>query len=709
MRRLAFVVVGLGCAGGALAGEGMWQPAQLPGVAKQLTAKGLRLDPAAMSDLTGQPMGAIVQIPGCTASFVSAQGLVVTNHHCAYGGLQYNSTPQRNLIKLGLNTARLEDELPGDPNARVYVTEEIRDVTAQVEAKLDPKMPGLKRHRAIEAAKKVLVADCEKTARYHCEVYTFHGGVSYQLVRQLEIKDVRLVYAPPDSIGKFGGEVDNWMWPRHTGDFAFLRAYVAPDGSGAPYAKENVPYQPKHWLEVNAKGLAAGDFAMIAGYPGRTYRYRLADEIDETVTWTYPTMIAVNEAELALIAEEGKRDPEVAVKYASTAASRNNALKKYRGVLEGFAKDDPRPRKREQEAALERWLAADPKRGAPDAVSAMRAFAAEHVALRERELVVDTLLPRSGAWQAAYSAYRLAYEHEKADKEREPGFQSRDEAKLEGSIKLLERRMDAATDQRLLALYLARYDKLPRAQRIASIDKYFQLDGTADPTGIAKRIAAVYGPSKVGDPATRLSWLKMSRQELDASTDPWLVFMRAARPELLAIERQGKERSGREAWLRPRYMRAMLAFNAERDVPVYPDANSSLRVTFGNVQGYAPKDGIEYLPFTTAAGVVAKTTGREPFNTPPRARELLAANPTLPVDFLSDLDITGGNSGSPTLDADGRLVGLAFDGVWESVAGDFAFMPSVNRTIHVDIRYMLWVIDKFDHAERLLAELGVRP
>ena len=237
-------------------------------IAKQLKAKGLKIDPATLSDLTAYPMGAVVSLGGCTASFVSKEGLIVTNHHCGYGDLQYNSTPDNNLIVNGFLAKTKAEELPGSPGSRVYVTESIQDVTKDVEANLHDWLSGAERFKAIDKARKELVKQCEAEDGYHCRVATFYGGLSYQLIRQLEIRDVRLVYAPPESIGKFGGDIDNWMWPRHTGDFSYLRAYVSPDGKSATYSKDNVPYHPKHVLKVNPKGLEAGDFVMVAGLPG---------------------------------------------------------------------------------------------------------------------------------------------------------------------------------------------------------------------------------------------------------------------------------------------------------------------------------------------------------------------------------------------------------------------------------------------------------
>ncbi|HLR87166.1 MAG TPA: S46 family peptidase, partial [Wenzhouxiangella sp.] len=314
---LPLILAGVAFATGAVAVEGMWQPAQLPGIAPQLEQAGLEIKPEELSDLTAYPMGSIVSLGGCTASLVSDKGLIVTNHHCAYGALAYNSTPEENLIVDGFLAESPDEERPASPGMRVYVTESIDDVTDSVLAGVDEDMSGAARYKAIEKARKSLVGECEETPGYNCRVASFYGGLSYQLVRQLEIRDVRVVYAPPESIGKFGGDIDNWVWPRHTGDFSFLRAYVAPDGSPAGYAEENVPFQPRHVMQLNPKGLEAGDFVMVAGYPGRTNRYRLASEVEHALGWNYPNQIRLFEETLEIIADAAAENPDAGVKYAS--------------------------------------------------------------------------------------------------------------------------------------------------------------------------------------------------------------------------------------------------------------------------------------------------------------------------------------------------------------------------------------------------------
>lgn len=704
----------------AHADEGMWRPSQMPQLAAQLKARGLQMDPAALSNLAGKPLDAVISLGGCTASFVSPEGLVVTNHHCGYGAIQYNSTPERDLLKDGFVAASFADELPADPNARIYVTQEISDVTAQVVEGLEG-MDGKARFDAIDAREKALVAACEEPGGLRCNVYSFNGGLEYSLIRQLEIQDVRLVYAPPESIGKFGGDVDNFEWPRHTGDWSFLRAYVGKDGKPAPYAKDNVPFQPKSWLTVSQQPLQAGDYVMVAGYPGRTNRYRLASEVQDAIDWSHPESVAYFKDYLAEIERTTAGDKAAALKYASTVAGINNALKLYQGQLDGFAQmDDPVGMKRAREDALKQWLATRGEAGKAQvaALAALERELAAAEATRERDRWFPSVAS-GGLTGTAVSLYRNAIEQAKPDAERESGYQARDAARLEGRMKSMDKRYDASVDKALTKLRIERYlAQVPAASRVAELDAWLGI-GANDKSvaDLDARLDALYAGSKLGDEAVRLQLLKADRATIEASDDPALRFAVQVMPALLRLEGEGEAREGRISALRPQFMQAMIDFNASQGRPVYPDANSSLRITFGTVRGYSPRDAVQMQPFTTLAGIVAKTTGEDPFITPQPmldaiasgegAQYRMAALGDVPVNFLSDVDTTGGNSGSPTLDAKGELVGLLFDGNYESLSADWIFNPDLTRSIHVDARYMRWVMDEVDHAERLLEEMGL--
>ncbi|MBB1059706.1 S46 family peptidase [Marilutibacter spongiae] len=692
----------------------MWVPQQLPEIAKPLRKAGLKLKPEQLANLTGDPMGAVVSLGGCTASFVSPQGLVVTNHHCAYGAIQLNSTPERNLMAEGFNAATPAAEVSAGPNARIYALDDIQDVTDRVKAAIGAAPDALGRTEALERIEKQLVAQCEAGEGFRCRLYSFSGGNTYRLFRNLEIKDVRLVYAPPSSIGNYGGEVDNWMWPRHTGDFSFYRAYVGKDGKPAAYAEGNVPYQPRHWLKIASRPLEAGDFVMVAGYPGRTARYALAEEFDETANWAYPTVGAHYKKLVALVEAAGKQDPSIEVKYASTIRGWQNAMKNYDGQLEGFRRTHAAATKHAGEAAVLEWLheQGDEGKAALEAHATLVALDEQARAQRDRDLVLGQLR-RTGTIGAAVQLYRLAIERDRPDADREQGYQDRDLPGFEGGMRQMERRYDPKMDRELQAYWLREYVKLPADQHVEALDAWLGGNDEKAIEGALDRLAK----TNLGITEYRLGLMTADRAEFEKSKDPAIDLAVAVMPTLLALEQEGKVRAGDALLARPVYLQAVADYKKSEGEFVYPDANSSLRITFGNVMGYTKVDGSKQAPFTRLEEVAAKATGEAPFDAPQALLDAIAAKRygglqdkdlgTVPVNFLSDLDITGGNSGSPVMDAHGQLVGLAFDGNWESVSSNWVFDPTMTRMIAVDQRYMRWIMQEVFPAPQILAELGV--
>ncbi len=698
----------------ASAAEGMWVPQQLPEIAEPLRKAGLKLDPRQLADLTGDPLGAVVSLGGCTASFVSQKGLVATNHHCAYGAIQLNSTPENNLMRDGFNAATPQEEITAGPNARIYALESIQNVTERVKSAIDAADGALARTVALDAIEKQLVADCEAEAGYRCRLYSFLGGNDYRLFRNLEIRDVRLVYAPPGSVGSYGGDIDNWMWPRHTGDFAFYRAYVGKDGKPAAYSEDNVPFAPRHWLKIADKPLGPGDFVMVAGYPGRTNRYALADEFEQTEQWTYPTISRHYKALIELVETRGKVDPEIEVKYASTMRGWENTMKNLDGQLEGFARTHAAAAKRQEEDAVLAWLASRGEAGkaAIDAHAALLALDSGEAGTRERDLVLR-MFNGTGAVSTAIRLYRLAIERAKPDAEREQGYQERDLPTIEGGLRQMDRRYVASMDRELQGYWLQEYAKLPAGQRLPAIDAWLRGD---DDAAIGRALDDL-AKTRLGDVDERMRWFAADRKAFEASRDPAIRYAVAIMPLLLELEQSQKTRTGERLAALPVYLKAVADHRASQGKAVYPDANSSLRLTFGNVVGYSKLDGTRQQPFTRLEEVAAKATGEEPFDAPQALLDAIAAKRhggladrrlrTVPVNFLSNLDVTGGNSGSPVLDAQGRLVGLLFDMNWEAVVSNWVFDADMTRTISVDQRYMRWIMQEVYPAPALLEELGV--
>ncbi|WP_421990273.1 S46 family peptidase [Qipengyuania sp.] len=718
MKKTAVVAALMACAASAplAAKEGMFTPGQLSEIAEDLRKTGLEVSPEALSDLTGFPMGAIVQLQGCSGSFVSDEGLVVTNHHCARGSVQFNSTAENNYLVNGFLAETKGDELPAAPGSRVYVTTEITDVTARVRDGIDALSP-TERYDTVDQRVKDITAECEQDAGFRCLVASFYDGKEYTLIKRLEVKDVRLVYAPADAIGKYGGDIDNWMWPRHTGDFAFYRAYVAPDGSSAEYSEDNVPYRPEHHLKVSAAGLDDGDFVMAAGYPGSTNRYTRLGEVRNTFEWSYPTFVTLINDWIDTIEATAPEGSDARVKYESRLAGLNNFEKNLRGQIDGARRVGLVDRRRDREAALNAWIAADASRaGYAEAIAALDALSEESATAARTNFWYNNAT-RPQLLGAAQRLYRLAKEKEKPNAQRESGYQERDMAFFRQGLQALDRRYDASVDKAEWLLFLNGYLAQPEAERVAAFDQALGLTGVDDAKQIDAIVDAYYTGTTLDESETRLALMDASAAELEASDDPFMQLAIALYDYERKLEKESEEREGRALALRPAYMDAITRWQREQGLATYPDANSTLRVTYGTVLGGSPKDGMAYLPFTTLEGILEKDTGEDPFNAPEaQLKEIrekdyggyaLDSIGSVPVNFLSDLDSTGGNSGSATLNGRAELVGLLFDGTFESVNSDWDFDPRTTRTIHVDTRYMLWVMDKVDGAHGLIEEMDV--
>lgn len=701
-----------------IADEGMWQPHQLPDLSERLLQLGLEIDPQNLSSLDQFPMNAVVSLGGCSASFVSPQGLVVSNHHCVYGSVQYNSTPENNLLADGFLARQMGDEVPAAPGTRVYVTEQVTDVTGRALAGVSDSTAGIERYRTIEDNRKAIIADCESGGMHRCSVSSFHQGLEYFLIRRLEIRDVRLVYAPATGIGRYGGDIDNWQWPRHTGDFGFYRAYVGRDGRPADYNEDNLPYKPASFLEVSRSGVEAGDFVMGVGYPGSTNRYRIAAEIENQFTWFYPQARQMREDLIDIINANSIAGSQARLAYENTLASLNNYAKNYQSMVESYQHSDFIDRQRGFEADLGAWINSNDNRRAryAQSITQLNALVAADQEARERDLVRSYMgyatLPTT-----AQRLYRLAMEQQKPDAEREPGYQERDMSRFRQSMQAISRRYDETVDKAMLSYLLRRYGELPEQYRSASLDAFYQLGSRFDQGRVEQIIEDSYARSTLDDEATRLAWIDKSVAEFEASDDPFIRYAVASHDERMAQELADKELIGQFQRRRPQYMEAVIAYNRSLGLPIYADANSSLRVTFGRVQGNEPKDGLVNLPFTTLEGILGKDTGIEPFNAPQQQLDLIREEqfgdyvlPSLgavPVNFLADLDITGGNSGTATMNGKAQLVGLLFDGVYESIIGDWDFDQEKNRAISVDARYMLWVMEYMDEATNLLEEMNI--
>ncbi len=703
----------------AYADEGMWMPQQLPQVAKQLKAAGLKLDPATLTKLTEFPMGAIVSLGGCSASFVSPQGLVATNHHCVYNSVAVNSTPERDLLANGFLAKTFAEELPASPGSRIFVTKEVTNVSSKVITADVAKLSGKARVDGMEKNEKSIVSECEKDPGHRCTVASYYGGLEFYLIKQLEIRDVRLVHAPPAGVGKFGGDTDNWMWPRHTGDYGFYRAYVSKDGKAADFAKDNVPYVPKHFLKIAKEGVKEGDFIMALGYPGRTNRHRLPSEVAFTFDWNYPAFIKTSGETLAIIERETKNDPALKLKYAGQVAGVNNYYKNRKGMLNSYEGSDFLARKTKEHADMKAWVNANPARQKEYAsdIDQVEKLIAERDARMKRDYYLGSSAPR--LLNSARTMYRLANESTKPDTERKSGYQQRDLPRLKSGVAAIDRTYDAKVDKALVMNSLVKYAALPAAERNANFDAAMGIKDGMSQADLSALLDRMYAGSTLGNAAERSAWLGKAPADFKASNDSFIKAAVAMYDAGLKREAENEELEGKLQEAYANYMKAKIAYMNSKGQAVYPDANSTLRVTFGRIQGRDHgADGTgAWTAFTTVKGVAAKATGEGEFNAPVNQLAAIKAKDfgkyvdpklkTVPVNYLATLDITGGNSGSAALNSKGEFIGLAFDGTLDSIISDWDFNKANTRDIQVDVRYILWNMKHVDHADNLLKEMGV--
>jgi hypothetical protein len=695
---------------------GMWMPGQmlLPGHAAAFTKLGVKIDPKKLADPLSAPLGAIVRLNGCSASFVSPDGLIVTNHHCVQGALQINSTPESNLVKKGFLAKTRAEERSAGPAERVFVAQAFTDVTDPLRSGLDKIADPVARKEEVEKRIKQQLAACEKDRPgVRCNVATYFRGGMYVLIEELEIRDVRLVYVPERSIGNYGGEVDNWKWPRHTGDFAFYRAYVGADGKPADHAATNVPYRPAHALKVSDQGLRPSDFVMVTGFPGRTTRTKTALEVKLDVEQYYPYLLNLLKQRYAIAEAHLKAPGETAIKAGVLKQRVQNGLEKISGVLKGLTSSDLLQRKATLDQQAKAWAAEPGREPHKAALARLEQIILDEQRTARADFDRSFAFSSSALLISALELTRWADERSKPDTERKAGYQQRDLRTATASNKQLTKQYDAALDRAQLRLALVRALELPPAERpwlplLLGAKPAEKLDEAL----IDKTLDAWYRVTQLPDEKLRLELLeKGTRAQVAASTDPFLRAAQRVWAIYKAEEKRADARLGELMLVAPVYADAMRAVLGGL---LAPDANSTLRITYGTVKAFKPGDP----PFTTASQILRKNTGIEPFDAPPallaaiQAKQFgpyAGADGELPVNFLSDLDTTGGNSGSAVLNDKGELVGLNFDSTIEGVASDVVFDGATTRKIHVDARYMLWVMDKISGADHLLEEMGLRP
>ncbi len=694
----------------SMAQEGMWLLTQIDQL--DLSKKGLTV---AVADIYSKDKpaiySAILQVGGGTGSFVSPEGLVLTNHHVAFTALQRASTTSSNYLTDGF-LARTRNEEIKAPGYRALMVVDMQDVTKDiVEAAkgiTDPTEKDKKVNAKIASMTELIEKDKKDVKAQVSEMF---NGKQYMLFVYKEFKDLRIVYAPPLSIGNYGGETDNWMWPRHTGDFSFLRVYVAPDGTGTAYDALNVPYKPKVWLHTAKDNLKNDDFTFIMGFPGNTTRYRSSTSVHWNQEYNYPFSIQNFREIIDLCDELTKKDPAGKLKVASLTKGLANAMKNYQGKVEGMKKTNFLQKKIDFEKEFLKWANSTPanKEKYSTILSREKEQYKKLGDTKDRDNIYGIFQGLAGLQLSiAIQIYAFAREMEKPVGERQPGLTA--EAIQEAMEGLQYPYADyyEPVDKALLVRALKMAGALPAGQRITGLE-YILANSQQSVEGFADKAVAA---SRMHELEYAKSLVTKTSKELEAIDDPFVKMALRLYPMGEEIRKTNEVFAANVTDIRKEYLEALFAWKGKT---LYPDANGTIRFTSGKVRGYKPRNAVLYEPFTSLKGVVEKNTGIEPFNAPEGLMELYKKrdfgnwiDPMLkdvPLAFLNMCDITGGNSGSPVMNARGELIGVVFDGNYEAMISDWQYDYELQRAISCDIRYILFITQKFGNAGFLVEEM----
>lgn len=696
------------------ADEGMWLPLFLKQLNEaDMQKMGLKLTAEDIYNVNKSSLkDAIVHFGGfCTGEMVSGDGLVLTNHHCGFDAVQSNSSVEHDYITNGFWAMTREQELP-NPGLFVRFLVSIEDVTAKVKAIVPETLSETERQAELPKAMSKIAKEAKGTTHYETDVKAFFNGNEFYLFTYEKFTDVRLVGAPPESIGSYGGDTDNWMWPRHTGDFSMFRVYCGKDGKPAEYSKDNVPYHPKHFLPVSTKGLAKEDFTMTFGYPGRTDRYLTSFGVEQAISLTNPSIVKIRSKKLDVLKKDMDAEDKVRIMYAAKYAQTANYWKYFIGQTKGLKRMRVADSRAKDEMSFQAWANADPARKAKygEVVQGLKKNYADLSKYAITRTYMNEAITR-GPEILTFSYGHLSLSEALANKESKPEDISKITEGLKARAEDYFKEYNPATDQALLAELLKLYAKeVPKDQQapvFTEIESKYKGDFKKYAADVFK--STVFASKEKYDaflakPSAKTINKDMAFHAMQSITDNYNKNLKAPIAEIV----NSMARNNRY------YIAGMREMQPDRKFA--PDANSTMRLSYGSVRDYKPMDAAFYDYYTTTDGILEKMDNtNEEFIVDKKLETLIRNNDFGPyakdgkmhVCFISTNDITGGNSGSPVINGNGELVGLAFDGNWEAMSGDIAYDPDYKRTICVDINYVLFIIDKYAGASHLIKEMKV--